>query len=379
MFSSLHTAYIQHLVSEYSLSESIIAPLISPELLSPFQVTLPMNVLVQAQNFVRASFELRQSSDYQKFLEPDLNQHGLKDPGNKSILMSYDFHVTDDMKIKLIEVNTNASFLALGYEMYQLRKLPLPVSDFRIEEILANIKTELSLQGKKLDGSTKIAIIDEQPHQQRLFVEFLLYQAYFKKWGHQCEIADYRDIPVGTQFIYNRFTDFFLSQSESASLRQAFLNRTQCFSPNPYEYLMLADKQRMIDWGKSPWKEKIPGENLPQSVSLSPENAEQVWSERKKYFLKPKRAFGAKQSYKGASISRRLFDEITSQDFIAQEYFPAQELPFETPEGPQKFKYDLRFYAYQDRVQMAVARLYQGQVTNLKTPYGGFAPVIFKS
>jgi len=49
-------------------------------------------------------------------------------------------------------------------------------------------------------------------------------------------------------------------------------------------------------------------------------------------------------------------------------------------EGNQYFntwKYDLRFFAYADRVQHVVARVYQGQVTNFATPLGGFARVQF--
>ena len=88
-------------------------------------------------------------------------------------------------------------------------------------------------------------------------------------------------------------------------------------------------------------------------------------------------AFGAKQSYRGSSITRKNFDPMIDRGFIAQEFIPAPEKTFETPEGPKKFKYDLRFYAYQDRVQSAVARLYQGQVTNLQTKDGGFACIRF--
>jgi hypothetical protein len=38
-------------------------------------------------------------------------------------------------------------------------------------------------------------------------------------------------------------------------------------------------------------------------------------------------------------------------------------------------KVDLRNYAYQGRVLLRAARLYQGQTTNFRTPGGGFAPV----
>ena len=36
---------------------------------------------------------------------------------------------------------------------------------------------------------------------------------------------------------------------------------------------------------------------------------------------------------------------------------------------------DIRAFVYQGAVQMFVARLYQGQTTNFRTPGGGFAPV----
>ena len=39
-------------------------------------------------------------------------------------------------------------------------------------------------------------------------------------------------------------------------------------------------------------------------------------------------------------------------------------------------KYDVRCYAYAGRIQLAAARLWQGQTTNFRTPGGGFAPVV---
>src|SRR5690606_27384261 len=102
-----------------------------------------------------------------------------KDPGNKSIMMSYDFHVDQNQQLKLIEVNTNASFLVLGHEMYKMRNIPLPVSDFNLKEIGKNIETELTLQGKSPRGPLKVAITDDKPQEQRLLVEFLAYQDLF--------------------------------------------------------------------------------------------------------------------------------------------------------------------------------------------------------
>lgn len=380
--------YIAHLLKTHpTLSEKELDELIAPQLLSPFEVKLPKSLLKEAQEFVRATFTLRESPEYQALLAPELQKRGIKDPGNKSICMSYDFHVDSKGHLKLIEINTNAAFQALGYEMYRMRNLPLPIPDFTMETMKESIQTEMKLQGKKTHSPLIVSIIDEEPEKQKLYAEFLLFKAYFEKWGWPTEITDYRkDLEV--DFTYNRFTDFYLTQPESQVLREKFLSKKVCLSPNPFEYCMLADKQRMIDLSNDEFWERLPKSlqalrptiklNLPEAKDMCEAKAEEIWADRKKYFFKPKRAFGAKQSYRGGTVSRRMYDEIINQEMIAQEYIPAPELTFETPEGEQSFKYDLRFYVYRSEVQMVLARLYQGQVTNLKTQYGGFAPVIFE-
>jgi hypothetical protein len=265
---------------------------------------------------------------------------------------------------------------------------PLPVADFTADEIRKDIQKELQFQGKPTPENLSLAIIDDQPDQQRLFIEFLVYHELFKSWGWNSTIADFHTVDLQKNaFIYNRYTDFYLNNPESAVLKKAFKERTTCLSPNPYEYFMLADKQRLIDWSNrenlARWQVPQEAQDLilsvvPASLDIHHDSKEDVWAHRKIFFFKPKRAFGSKQSYRGASISRKAFDEIVGQEFIAQEFVAAPEKSFETPDGPQNFKYDLRCYAYQGRLQLVVARLYQGQVTNLRTPYGGFACVEFR-
>ena len=300
-------------------------------------------------------------------------------------MMSYDFHVDENQQIKLIEVNTNAAFLILGHQMYEAKKMPFPVGPFQPAEIGEMILEELRLQGKNLQSPT-VVITDENPTEQRMYIEFLVYQELFRSFGWKTEIRDFRKVfqDLDPDFIYNRHTDFFLERPESQVLRQKFLSQESCLSPNPFEYLLLADKQRMMDWRQPGFLEKM---NLsaeaqkrilnavPQAHDLTKANADMIWSHKKNYFVKPKNAFGSKQSYRAGSMSRKLFESLIDQDLIAQEYIPAGEQEFVTPEGPAKFKYDLRCYAYKGRVQNIIARIYQGQVTNLKTPYGGFAPV----
>ena len=35
------------------------------------------------------------------------------------------------------------------------------------------------------------------------------------------------------------------------------MSRKTCFTPNPFEYFLLADKQRMIDWSNDSFWDKI--------------------------------------------------------------------------------------------------------------------------
>lgn len=388
---SLKARFQQLILTRFpGLREELREELISDQLLSPFQISLSAMTLEKIQQAVSAFFELRQrlSQSPSATAKEELQRRGLKDPGNFSVMMSYDFHLTEEGQPKLIEINTNAAFLVLSLPLYEAHGLPLPVSGFDEADLKACFENELRLNGQHTT-SPRMAIVDEAPEQQRLFLEFLLLREWSRQWGWTTEIRDLSEAlkEPRPQLIYNRWTDFYLEQEKSKELRTAFLNREVCLSPNPWEYFWLADKQRLIEWsqpgaldssGLAPNQLETLLSTLPRCQDLNPEQAERLWAERKKLFFKPKREFGSKKAFKGASISRKMFDELLQQDLMAQEYIPAPEIRFETPDGPQNFKWDLRVYAYKGRVQNLIARLYQGQVTNLKTPYGGFAPVVIQ-
>jgi hypothetical protein len=71
-------------------------------------------------------------------------------------------------------------------------------------------------------------------------------------------------------------------------------------------------------------------------------------------------------------MSRGTFASILAGDYLAQEMVPPPVVQYE---GEEEMKYDLRFYAYRDRVQLACARLYRGQMTNSQSLGGGIAPI----
>ena len=80
--------------------------------------------------------------------------------------------------------------------------------------------------------------------------------------------------------------------------------------------------------------------------------------------------------WRGDKLTRRVFDEIMQQDYVAQKL----ALPGERalcPEGgePASLKADVRCYVYHDKLQLIAARLYQGQTSTFRTQGGGFALV----
>lgn len=358
----IKTRFIQFLKSKYP-HWTIPEESISEQLLSETIIRLPRRILTQIQTEVSAYYHLRDWGA-QHLLSQYLSM-GLKVPTNEAVCTSFDFHLNLEDELKLIEINTNAAFLALGTELYQFRNVE---SGFTTDDIVKMFSHEAQLARKNLESVT---IIDEEPEKQRLFFEFLLYQKIFEQFKIPCAIKNFSDVTEKDSFVYNRFTDFYLSDSRSKRLKELFNDGNLILSPNPYEYFLLGDKQRMLDWQVQ--TQVFPPKSLLKIYDLGKADKDQIWSERKKLFFKPKNSYGSKQAYKGASISHTTFNEFYGPTMIAQEYVQPQEVDV----GGVKMKFDLRCYAYQGKLQLVIARLYQGQTTNLRTPGGGFTVVQF--
>lgn len=381
--------FIQHLIQKYpSLISANLESLVADQLLSPITLELPQKYLQEIKNTLTAFHELRTNPFYQSHIlqsTPELENH--KAP-NFAVCNSLDFHITPEQgHLKLIEINTNASFLALGLEMYASRGVPHLHSS--TDNLIASMfQEELKLFGHPTNRP-QVAIVDDFPEHQKMYAEFLVYREYLRQKGFNAEIFDLRDSKIlQSDLIYNRSTDFFLSDDASISLKNAYIKNQVGLSPNPWEYALLADKTRFIDWTEFGYLDRIEGLSdqskkqilkvLPRTYTVTSKKKEDVWAERKKLFFKPKRSFGSKQTLKGTAVRHNAFEEIYNPEFIAQELINPSEIEMIQDQSPFRLKYDLRCYFYQNQLQSIVARLYQGQVTNLRTPNGGYACVIFK-
>ena len=372
---SLKSSFIQYLLKKYpdltsGLATEQLENLVSDQLLSPFQVKLSKYLLSDIQQEINSYWSLRDWGS--KNISEKFSSQNLRIPKNFSACMSYDFHVNSDQKLELIEINTNASFLALGLEMYDFHKIKnaVPFTDQNLIDMFLN---ELKLCGIH-QPTPKIAITDSKPSEQRLYVEFLVYQQIFKKYGIQSDILDIENVTENSDFLYNRYTDFYLQSEPSKKIKELYNSEKINLSPQPWDYFLLADKQRLIDWNEQIDQPKP--ESLLPVYDLGKADKDRIWKERKNLFFKPKNSFGSKQAYKGASISKTTFENVFSDQFIAQKISNPSEIEVTFEDKPIKYKYDLRCYAYQDQLQMIIARIYQGQTTNLRTPGGGFACVI---
>ena len=309
----------------------------------------------------------------------------------RGVFLGYDFHLTDAGP-KLIEINTNAGGGLLN--AYLLAEHGRAEEGARVrDEFVVMFCEEWRLE--RGDASLqRVAIVDDEPAGQFLACEFALFKELFEEHGIAAVVADPRDFtrdgkrllhdgkPV--DLIYNRLTDFALDATVNADLRAVFEAGGVVLTPHPHAHALYADKRNLMllsdgkvldDLGVAAETRQTLLAGIPQTVAVSPEQAERFWSERKRWFFKPPAGFGGRAAYRGDKLTRRVFEEILHGGYIAQEIAPPSEHEVPVADALQRMKADVRCYVYNGAIQMVAARLYQGQTTNFRTPGGGFAPV----
>lgn len=325
----------------------------------------------------------------------DATHQGTEGSPSGGILMSYDFHLLNDVP-KLIEINTNAGGFFINYEMLQgLDRCCEGASTYDPiiveKQILEMFRNELAkTQTREL---RTVAIMDENPTEQFLYPEFLICKSILEKHGIQVFIVDPKEIEMndgvalvsGTSIdlIYNRVTDFYFTKAEHAHLRALTQGATTVVSPGPEDYKLFADKSNFLHLQDKDVQETvltegesgILRETIPETFRVREDNADTLWEKRKRYFFKPLNGYGGKGAYNGKGLTKKVWEEIKTSQYIAQEIIQPSTKEKENNGEIESFKYDIRAYTYRGEVLLLCARLYQGQTTNFRTPGGGFAPV----
>ena len=326
--------------------------------------------------------------------------HEIQRNAAAGVFVGVDFHMGATAP-KVIEINTNAgggflnaALLAAQTACCEVLNPVLPLMKKQLhDEFIAMFRNEWQLCHGDRSLMT-IAIVDQQPEQQFLFPEFRIAQAALQNAGFTALIID----PSGLQWngeylhfqnnkidlIYNRLTDFSLAEPSHRHLREAYEKNAVVITPNPFHHAIYADKRNLIALGDKGVLETCAASNddiqilqqaIPKTLALTPENADQLWQERKRLFFKPACGYGSKATYRGDKITTKVWQEILQANYIAQELIPPGQRGVSIDNQQTELKMDIRAYCYQGKIQLLAARLYQGQTTNFRTDGGGFAPV----
>jgi len=321
---------------------------------------------------------------------------------NFAVFMGYDFHLTPAGP-RLVEVNTNAGgallnglhtaalcdperLACLCAELLPVESMEARFLDtFRAEHALARPGVPLR----------RVAVADDRPGEQPLRAEFELFRTLFERAGLAATVCDTAEIaraPGGlalrgepVDLVYLRDTDWRLAAPRSRALREAYLAGEATLTPSPREHHLLADKRRLPLFsspaalralGASAEDAALLARVVPETRLLAELGADVAWRERRAWVFKPAAAYGSRAVYRGDKLTRGKLAEIAAAgDFVAQRRVDPGELDVPTSEGVQRMKYDVRAYAYRDEVLLLGARAYRGQVTNLRTPGGGFTAI----
>lgn len=328
-------------------------------------------------------------------------------PKAHSVFFGYDFHLSAEGP-QLIEINTNAGGALLNAIMARTQKV---CADPAAEELLTRITCatgahnpehafiEMFIEEWQAERDrqplTSIAIVDENPKNQYMLPEFILFKKLFEQHSINAVICDPSELLFHDQalwhenqridLVYNRLTDFSLEASTHQSLLEAYLAQAVVVTPHPRAHALYADKRNLAlltdeaelqAIGVDAKTRAILLTGIAHTVSVDPGDAEALWSARKHLFFKPAKGYGSKAAYRGDKLTRRVFAEILQGDYVAQALVQPSERQLEIDNKIVDLKLDLRHYVYKGQTQLISARLYQGQTTNFRTPGGGFAQVM---
>lgn len=351
---------------------------------------------------VRAVEFVIESPAWETHLGSDVPEIARLNHGPRGAFLGFDFHLGDQGP-QLIEINTNAGGFLLNAVLAraqtaccaEVKAQQFPATDLsRLDErVLAMFQSEWQLQrGGGRPGC--VAIVDDSPRQQYLYPEFLLFQQFFARDGIHALIADPRDLrwdagqlwcgEYVVDLIYNRLTDFYLTEPAHAAMRAAYMAGAVVVTPHPRAHARYADKRHLAalsdpavldELGVPDAVRSLLQQGVPPTECVTPERAECLWAERKKLFFKPVHGFGSRAAYRGDKLTRRVWQEILAGDYVAQALVPPSGRLIALDNATCELKLDVRAYAYCGEVQLFASRLYAGQTTNFRTPGGGFASV----
>lgn len=331
---------------------------------------------------------------------PVVAQHAF---GPAGVCMGYDFHVSRQGP-RLIEINTNAGGALLNVVLARAQQSCCEAMDWAVRPnpgLDAMEQTFFDMfmsEWQRQRGNAvlrSVAIVDDDPAGQYLAPEFELFRQMFQRRGVHASIADPAELQwfdgqlwhhgAPLDLVYNRLTDFYLSEPGHQTLRRAYEAGAVVLTPHPRAHALHADKRNLIalsddallaEWDVAPQDRRLLTAVIPRTQLVTPERADELWAARRQLFFKPVAGYASKAAYRGDKLTRRVWSDILAGHFVAQALVPPGERLIEIDGVPTDLKFDVRAYAYDGKVQLMAARMYAGQTTNFRTEGGGFAPVV---
>mgnify|MGYP000247625370 CR=1 FL=1 len=379
--------------------QSINSPL-HDNLYADYPVFIGEEDVKRMQAVIGAIENLAKESAYQSWMAQHVPLKLPEHERTHGVFSSYDFHLTDHGP-KLIEVNTNAGGAILGAHLAASQRFNRGCCAIETPN-LADISTRwmgmFQTEWRAQRGSKKlrsIAIVDDNPSEQFLYQEFELAQKMFELHGLRAYICGPEALQhsdgklfangVAIDLVYNRLTDFYFQEDTSHALLAAYSSNDVVLTPSPKHHSLLANKRSLSYWSNqellaqsslSEAERNSLIDAVPHTRTVSPENTETLWAERKQLFFKPLDGYASRGAYAGAKLTKTKWQEILKGNYIAQQLVKPSLRNIPVKGEMRSLKVDLRCLSYQGEIQQVSARLYQGQTTNMRTDGGGLAAVI---
>ena len=373
-----------------------------PHLFSSTMVFLTQAVLQAMESTVAAIERVMALPRWQQQLPPPSAATAPQALAPLGVFMGYDFHIGADGP-QLIEINTNAGGAFLNAALARAQAACCEAMDMAtppyrdLNALEATFFAMFQSEWRRQRDNAplrRVAIVDDKPPQQYLAPEFALARAMFEAHGMQASITDASDLrfeagqllcPEGVvDMVYNRLTDFDLSDPTHAALAQAWHSGAIVLTPHPAAHALRADKQHLQTLADATVLRALGAQeediakitaHVPPCERVTDANAQRLWESRRTLFFKPRCGFGSRAVYRGDKLTQRVWTEIVAGDYLAQALV-APGLRSVGALTENTLKFDVRAYTYAGQVQLLSARMYSGQTTNFRTEGGGFAPVV---
>jgi len=339
------------------------------------EVTIKRDEFEEMLQFSRLMYRLKQNNHYITSLKNQLPVTANAMHDEASMLMGYDFHLTDKGP-RLIEINNNAGGLYIGDNRWMKQPVIEELSGTLAERVLKMFP----------DAWQYIAIMDEDVANQYMYPEMQYYANLLRQDGRTVFLVSPEDIQLkdsglyveGQRLdaVYNRHTDFYIDTPELAHIRTALMAGQVSLNPHPRSYALLGDKSRMVDW----WHQGLLDDCLakddvalirhivPEIHLLSDCDREQLWKERKTWVFKPAARHGGKGVVLGKAMSRKRFESLDNASTVVQRYIPPSQIEHEDV----SYKFDVRLYMHGETLIAVAGRLWRGQLTNFREDGSGW-------